>query len=692
MNPASLPVGVPPDVPIQPEWQHQVEAWRELTTQCARKPSRKRVHALRRLTLRLRAAMEQALQEQTKDSAAARAFRGWKKEGKKLRRALGPVRDADVYLTRLDGLRNPSGGSPSGKSDHSQRCLREIDKFAARLEAERQSGAEELTVVLAAHSKRRDRRSLKLEKALASGTPAKARSTAKAALEIFAGLTSEFPALDAANLHAYRKRLKQALYLAEISAATDPLAKRLTAAFRKIHMAAGEWHDWQTLAGKAAHTLPAHGKQDGLASVLEALAQGLSRGLSASAATPQCGSSRVPARFGLWKSESLPKQNRQTAWMVTPAASDQLGKPHENSVQRGKPTAYSWFVIPRCAAKARRIQPCQRIRTRPDRAVLDMIQRELQGGRRERHQDLRAYERFELGDDRGSLIYAGSRTACQVVDISLGGCCLRTDIPFTAGALAPVEVALPICGMMVRIRGITQWTRLQYLVGVRFVHSDSRSKNLLAGLLTCLADGSIAEVVKEAIAAEAGSRSATRSSSSALAVELAQEGAQSSMPAATPEVNPKPEETPASPPAETPENSEDEGLKLEDGDWSVILHLLKDGSQLAGVVTALNQEGCSVRITEPFIAGIHIRVEVEFRMRGLPFRLAGVTEEVHEKHAVDIRFLHLSQRKLEALAQVLDEAGDLTKPENNPPGMAAPGAKSASLASRVRVFLNPLTP
>jgi CHAD domain-containing protein len=274
MNSDSSPSAIEPDPSLQPEWQRQVEAWRGLLAQCARKPSRKRVHALRRLTLRLRVAMDHGLQEQARDSAAARAVKRWKKEGKNLRRALEPVRDADVYMARLDGLRNPIGGALAAKPEVSQHCLREIDKLAARLEAERQSAAEELVDLLAAHSKRLNRRSQEMEESLASAMPAENRSTAQAALIIFAELTSAFPALDGANLHAYRKRLKHALYLAEISAATDPLARRLAAAFRKIHLAAGEWHDWQTLAQKTRRVLPSHGKQDGLAPALEALAQG----------------------------------------------------------------------------------------------------------------------------------------------------------------------------------------------------------------------------------------------------------------------------------------------------------------------------------------------------------------------------------------------------------------------------------
>jgi hypothetical protein len=47
----------------------------------------------------------------------------------------------------------------------------------------------------------------------------------------------------------------------------------LAAAFRRIHCAAGEWHDWQELASKADRILPGHGKEDGLIPVLESLAK-----------------------------------------------------------------------------------------------------------------------------------------------------------------------------------------------------------------------------------------------------------------------------------------------------------------------------------------------------------------------------------------------------------------------------------
>jgi CHAD domain-containing protein len=274
MNFDTPPSATEPGSSLQPEWQRPLEAWCDLLAQCARKPSRKRVHALRRLTLRLRAAMQHGLRDQARNSPAVRALKRWEKAGKRLRKTLGPVRDIDVFLSRLVDLRDSSSHVLDHKPHLGQRCLREIDKLQTRLENERQSGAKELMKVLAARSKRLNRRSQEIEDSAPPRMSPMEHSTADAALEIFAGITADFPVIDDTNLHAYRKRLKHALYLAEISAPADPVAKRLSAAFRKIHSAAGEWHDWQTLAGEARRILPSHGKQDGLVPVLEGLAQG----------------------------------------------------------------------------------------------------------------------------------------------------------------------------------------------------------------------------------------------------------------------------------------------------------------------------------------------------------------------------------------------------------------------------------
>ena len=269
MNLALIPPGEHPAAPLQPEWLQRLEAWRALIAQCARKPSRKSVHVLRALTLRLRVRLEHSL-EQADDPAAARAFQRWSKDAKKLRKALEPVRNADVYLARLDSLRNTHEDPPESENPLSPICARQIAKFEDRLLRKRMAGIDKLKVFIGAHGKRLNRLSKEMEEVLAPAMPAIAPSTAQAALEIFARLTSELPSLDATNLHEYRKRLKQALYLAEISAAADPVAERLTVAFRKIQNAAGEWHDWQALALEAGRVLRGHGKPDGLIPVLQA--------------------------------------------------------------------------------------------------------------------------------------------------------------------------------------------------------------------------------------------------------------------------------------------------------------------------------------------------------------------------------------------------------------------------------------
>ncbi len=114
--------------------------------------------------------------------------------------------------------------------------------------------------------------------------------------------------------------------------------------------------------------------------------------------------------------------------------------------------------------------------------------------------DHRGADRFDLNNAPGSLLHKGTRTPCQVIDISLTGCCVRTPVPFTAGSLETVKVTFPIFEMVLSIWGATQWVRGEQLVGIQFRHPTARSKNQLAGLLTCLIDKSATDVVRKAMA------------------------------------------------------------------------------------------------------------------------------------------------------------------------------------------------
>ena len=290
-----------------------------------------------------------------------------------------------------------------------------------------------------------------------------------------------------------------------------------------------------------------------------------------------------------------------------------------------------------------------------------MSGQELSSSRDARYRDRRNYERFELNAPGGCLHYRGTKFPCEIIDVSISGCCIRTESRFAAGNLANVEIVLPILGMILRMVGTIQWLTRDNLIGIRFFHASARSKNQLAALLTCLVDTSAAEEVKAAVAV------AVMSEITDLDVELPELPPQiSKLSPASIEHREHPEHhepAPAKSPAEKVGYGSEDGVRLaRDEEWPAALRLLKDNSQIAGAIVGLSLDGCSIRTAEPFKAGIQIRVEVDFQMRGLPFRLAGVTENVHERHIVDMRFLEMSARKRGELAEIIEELRGSGKP------------------------------
>ena len=120
---------------------------------------------------------------------------------------------------------------------------------------------------------------------------------------------------------------------------------------------------------------------------------------------------------------------------------------------------------------------------------------------------------------------------------------------------------------------------------------------------------------------------------------------------------------PVLPRRERPElDGDHKAQDLEEGEYPAVLHFLKDDSQLAGHMVDLSLEACMVGMNQPFARGTQVRVEVEFQMRGLHFRLLGVTKAVHGKRTVEILFLEMSGRKRGDLTQVISELIGL---ENN---------------------------
>lgn len=90
-------------------------------------------------------------------------------------------------------------------------------------------------------------------------------------------------------------------------------------------------------------------------------------------------------------------------------------------------------------------------------------------------------------------------------------------------------------------------------------------------------------------------------------------------------------------------------------DTSAVIYLINIASRLTGRILDLSLGGCRIRTDERFPVGIYTRVETEFRLEGLPFRLGGVIQAIHDRHHVGIRFLDISSRKREQLEQLIEE-------------------------------------
>ena len=273
--------------------------------------------------------------------------------------------------------------------------------------------------------------------------------------------------------------------------------------------------------------------------------------------------------------------------------------------------------------------------------------------------DRRVADRFDLNNAEGHIIHKGVKIPCQVIDISLTGCCVRIAESFSAGALESVRVVVPIYEIVLSIWGVTQWVRGDRLLGVQFVHPNARSKNQLAALLTCLLDNGAADVVRKAVAVAAiaqgdGPIIALQHPEAVYAElqNLDDEQADLEMDGyeAIPDVT--------MPPAPSPRptlRSEHKILNLEDGESPATLQLLGDELPFAGEVLGLSQDGCMVRLRRPCPLRMNVLAEVDFCMRGLPFRLPGTTTEMHDPRTVEIRFTEMSRRKREDLAQVIEE-------------------------------------
>jgi CHAD domain-containing protein len=227
-------------------------------------PSEETVHRLRTNTRRSGALLQSLLasrrsSRETRDlhRDADKLLRQWKK----LRQAAGEVRDLDVQRDLLAKLRATLAESAAAVAKDPANILLadQLHHLDAWLHHEREKRAEQLRREVAKRAPRCAELAPKVLAALEKSAPRQTKHSrrqmpAALALEDFFHTSYAMPKLDDRNLHDFRKRTKEARYVAEAGGA-EPHAAAVASALKRIQDAIGSWHDLDALEHEAAEAL-----------------------------------------------------------------------------------------------------------------------------------------------------------------------------------------------------------------------------------------------------------------------------------------------------------------------------------------------------------------------------------------------------------------------------------------------------
>jgi hypothetical protein len=242
----------------------------------------------------------------------------------------------------------------------------------------------------------------------------------------------------------------------------------------------------------------------------------------------------------------------------------------------------------------------------------------------------RLHARYAVDEEASLLLLDRARSyRCRILDLSLKGCRLRTGESYSAGARLRAEVAFSVNGVAFRFLGVVRWADGGHLLGIQFQDSLARRQQQLA------------EVIAEMQAAVEAREAAAQ-------LQARQKTESSVAPAIAPPV--------VAPPLIEPQPKRDRRASVRyPVDTSAKIYFVKMGAVLCGRIVDLSLGGCRIHCGEPFPVGIFTRIEVEFVFSGLPFRLGGVIQALHDRQTVGIRFLDMSARKRGQLQHLIYE-------------------------------------
>ncbi len=282
--------------------------------------------------------------------------------------------------------------------------------------------------------------------------------------------------------------------------------------------------------------------------------------------------------------------------------------------------------------------------------------------------DRRTDPRYSVEEDAiVQIVGSGMPLPGVIIDLSQEGCRLRTRERVFARARWPVEVAFKANGVAFRFSGVVEWVDSPNILGIRFVNVAPQRMVELAEVLGGMAAAAetqaeavsklVAEQEAPAQAEREAKQSAERQNGEPAGMEAAELPAE--QPAATQATAATLQQSPDD--ATHPDRS---GQARQEVDTFAKILLVNVGSELLGRILDLGLNGCCIRTDDRFPVGVYTRVETEFRLEGLPFRLGGVIQAIHGRHTVGIRFLDLSERKKQQVSDLIREISQMREAQS----------------------------
>lgn len=319
-------------------------------------------------------------------------------------------------------------------------------------------------------------------------------------------------------------------------------------------------------------------------------------------------------------------------------------------------------------------------------------------------EDRREAPRLPTDEEAMLLLLArGTRLDGRMNEISLSGCRVKIRERLTFGTATRVEIAFRLRGAAFRFTGEIEWTDGKQQAGVRFVAPNPRRMGELAEVLCEVAAEQAANTMKQTAAEQRAAEetrkhtvcesagkervrtengatpSGTKTGAQKMNPDAAAENGRSAATAAAPVLSIQqpaaasaglplsPRLGPLEPRTQTSAVSaaaraaarERRVQNRHPVDTTAIVFLVNVASRIPGRILNLSMGGCRIRTEEKFPVGIYTRVETEFRLEGLPFRLGGVVQAIQDRFHVGIRFLDMSERKQEQLEMLIAEIEEM---------------------------------